>query len=40
MKKGQNFKAADLCEDNRIDVFDLVLMRKKVIENTKTPSNQ
>lgn len=27
-----NWKAADLCEDNRLDVFDLCLMRRALIE--------
>ena len=26
-----NWKAADLCDDNRLDVFDLCLMRRKLI---------
>ena len=26
-----DWKAADLCEDNRLDVFDLCLMRRKLI---------
>ena len=28
-----NWKAADLCEDNRLDVFDMVRMRQLLIEN-------
>ena len=28
-----NWKAADLCEDNRLDVFDMVRMRQILIEN-------
>ena len=26
-----DWKAGDLCEDDRLDVFDLVLMRRKLI---------
>ena len=29
-----NWKAADLCEDNVIDSFDLVLMRKRLVKNS------
>lgn len=29
--KLNNWKAADLCEDGRLDVFDLVMMRRKLI---------
>lgn len=29
--KLENWKAADLCDDNRLDVFDLCLMRRKLI---------
>ena len=28
----ENWKAADLCEDNRLDVFDLCLMRRLLID--------
>ena len=28
-----NWKAADLCEDDRLDVFDLCLMKRMLIEN-------
>jgi hypothetical protein len=28
-----NWKAADLCEDNRLDVFDLCLMKKMLLNN-------
>ncbi len=28
----ENWKTADLCEDNRLDVFDLCLMRRALIE--------
>lgn len=28
-----NWKAADLCEDNRLDVFDLCLMKRKLLNN-------
>ncbi|MDE6035453.1 MAG: dockerin type I repeat-containing protein [Ruminococcus sp.] len=27
----ENWKSADLCEDNHLDVFDLVLMKNKLI---------
>jgi len=27
-----NWQAGDLCEDNKLDVFDLCLMRRKLIE--------
>ena len=27
----KNWEAADLCQDNRLDVYDLVLMRKSVV---------
>ena len=29
-----NWKAADLCEDGRLDVFDLCLMKRMLIENS------
>lgn len=29
-----NWKAADLCEDNRLDVFDLCLMKRMLVENS------
>ena len=29
-----NWKAADLCEDDKLDVFDLVLMRRLIINVT------
>lgn len=28
-----NWKAGDLCEDGRIDVFDLIMMRKLIVNN-------
>ncbi len=28
-----NWKAADLCEDNKIDVFDMIEMRKLIINS-------
>ena len=27
----ENWKAADMCEDNRLDVFDLCMMKRKLI---------
>ena len=30
--KLDNWKAADFCEDNRLDVFDLCLMKRALIE--------
>ena len=27
-----DWKAGDLCEDDRLDVFDIVLMRRELIE--------
>jgi hypothetical protein len=27
-----NWQAGDLCEDNRLDVFDLCLMRRMLVE--------
>ena len=32
----KDWKAADFCEDNRLDVFDLCLMRKHLIAKTQT----
>ena len=32
----KDWKAADFCEDNRLDVFDLCLMRKQLIAKTQT----
>ncbi|MBO7472926.1 MAG: hypothetical protein J6U00_02820 [Ruminococcus sp.] len=32
--KLENWKAADLCEDDKLDVFDLVLMRRLIINVT------
>lgn len=32
----RNWKAADFCEDNRLDVFDMCLMRKKLIEKNSS----
>lgn len=29
-----NWKAADLCEDDRLDVFDLCLMKRMLVENS------
>ena len=31
--KLNNWKAADFCEDNRLDVFDLCLMKRKLLNN-------
>ncbi|MDE6783807.1 MAG: family 43 glycosylhydrolase [Ruminococcus sp.] len=31
--KLNNWKAADFCEDNRLDVFDLCLMKRKLLSN-------
>lgn len=31
--KLDNWKAADLCEDERLDVFDMVEMRKLLVQN-------
>ena len=31
-----NWKAGDLCEDNRLDVFDFCLMKRELVENTNT----
>ena len=31
----RNFRAADLCTDDRLDVFDLCLMKKKLMESIK-----
>ena len=28
----ENWRAADLCKDNRLDVFDLCLMRRMLVE--------
>ena len=33
-----NWKAADFCNDNVLDIFDLCLMRKALIQTIKTPS--
>ena len=33
--KLNNWKAADLCSDNRLDVFDLVLMKRELIDSNK-----
>lgn len=30
-----DWKAGDLCEDDRIDVFDLCLMKRLLVENMK-----
>ncbi len=32
--KLNNWKAADLCEDDRLDVFDLCLMKRMLVENS------
>lgn len=32
-----NWKAVDFCRDNKLDVFDLCLMRKALLENTYLP---
>lgn len=29
-----NWKAADLCEDDRLDVFDLCLMKRMLVEQS------
>jgi hypothetical protein len=29
--KLDDWKAADLCSDNKLDIFDLICMRKKLI---------
>ncbi|MDE7364060.1 MAG: dockerin type I repeat-containing protein [Ruminococcus sp.] len=29
-----NWKAADLCEDGRLDVFDLCMMKRMLVENS------
>ncbi|MBR1384015.1 MAG: carbohydrate-binding domain-containing protein, partial [Ruminococcus sp.] len=34
-----DWKAGDLCEDDRIDVFDLVLMRRKLISSSQQSEN-
>ena len=35
--KLSDFKAVDFCRDNRIDVFDLVLMRKALLQSVRIP---
>lgn len=30
----RNWKAADLCEDDRLDVFDLCMMKRMLVENS------
>lgn len=34
----KNWKNADLCEDNRLDAFDLVMMKKSLLKNNKSLS--
>jgi len=34
-KSMPDWKAADLCEDDRLDVFDLCMMKRMLVENTK-----
>lgn len=35
-----NWKAADLCEDGKLDVFDMIEMRKLLIQNNNSLSAQ
>lgn len=35
-----NWEAGDLCEDGRLDVFDMVQMRKLIIEQAETPHEE
>ncbi len=34
------WQAADLCEDNRLDVFDLCLMKKELLKNMESSENK
>ena len=36
--KIDDLNSVDFCRDNRIDVFDLIVMRKKIIQNAKVPA--